>query len=829
MNVELNVLNPEDIRNTLIIFLKNKSLIPIVGAGFSGGLDAYRGRVPNGSEYKNQMINELSKNEEFNDEEKASFLNDDFSTLSDYYEDDENVSQDVRLSYLKNNFCGVNMPIDDIRHLFFKIEWPYIYSLNIDDAIENSSLYRRIVLPNREVNDEIFDEEKCVIKLHGDIGEIVTYKRGDKIFTSKEYALSLEKNAYLLNKLRNDYKNQNIIFIGCSLDDEIDLKTLSTWPFDHTEKDNLSRRIIFVKGKPGKRQKSKYKVYGITDVVCFDDYDKMYVFLSNIWEEAIKIQEDELEQYTGIKICSIGSAEREKNHDYFFWGKSLYDLKNATMNFPYFFVTRNTTLEILKNINENKVHLVYGTRLSGKSYLLADLYKTIRDREVFYFDGRSRITKNALVELLKKENIVALFDIGTLDREQLEYILQSASDIKVNHNNIIINVNYHDSDTLGIVQLKLKHEIIQTSDILRYTLSNKLIDHSGVKELEKVNKLLPAVNIPPYKSRSTFLDQLLYSESILNKKGKFSSQHIKVQSNKQLALLIVLAIREKLYALDIINFGFDMEIVDAIKRYAPFIERVETYSYEKSASDLSSVKYILNSKYWLKRELGNYARKKENYKNVNEAYYYIIGKIIEFSGKDEYKQRRECRKYILFDIMNDIFLDKYHGSIKLIVNVYTKLHSLLANDFNFLHQNAKCYLNYARYLREKSEKIQYLDEAKELAIIAKTMTENKYEESSNERLLITTAHIQYTLATIYCVKCKECDYEKTDENEIAIDAAIEAIYSPYNGDSYQTEKAQGVSHGILDFIRYVATNYKKLGLSKEYYRKSNELLSFIVK
>ena len=106
MNVELNVLNPEDIRNTLIIFLKNKSLIPIVGAGFSGGLDAYRGRVPNGSEYKNQMINELSKNEEFNDEEKASFLNDDFSTLSDYYEDDENVSQDVRLSYLKNNFCG---------------------------------------------------------------------------------------------------------------------------------------------------------------------------------------------------------------------------------------------------------------------------------------------------------------------------------------------------------------------------------------------------------------------------------------------------------------------------------------------------------------------------------------------------------------------------------------------------------------------------------------------------------------------------------------------------------------------------------------------------
>lgn len=98
------------------------------------------------------------------------------------------------------------MPQEDIRSLFFNIDWPYIYTLNIDDAIENSSSFKKIILPYLEFNDEIFSDEKCVIKLHGDIGNIVTYKDSGKIFTSKEYALSLDKNAPLLNKLRNDYK-----------------------------------------------------------------------------------------------------------------------------------------------------------------------------------------------------------------------------------------------------------------------------------------------------------------------------------------------------------------------------------------------------------------------------------------------------------------------------------------------------------------------------------------------------------------------------------------------------------------------------------------------
>jgi len=827
MDLKMNILEPKEIRDNLVTFFKTKTLIPIVGAGFSCGSVSYNGTVPTGSEYKQQMINALAENTEFTPEEKNNFKNKSFSTLCDYYEDNANVLPSIRFDYLKSNFYKVSMH-DDIRTLFFNIDWPYIYSLNIDDAIENSSQYKRIILPNKEFNDEIFNDEKCLIKLHGDIGEIVTYKKGGRIFTSKEYALSIDRNAPLLNKLRNDYKNQNILFIGCSLDDEIDLKTLSTWPFDCTDKDTLSRTIIFIKGKPSKLQQSKFKIYGITDVVCFQTFEEMYHFLLDAWCESTKIQENELTKHTQLNMSFLKGTEIEKNQNYFLWGKGLCDLKNQLITYPYFFISRNIKESIIANTSKNKVHLIYGSRLSGKSYLIADLYKTIRDREVFYFDGKSRITQTALENLIVKKDIISLFDIGTIERDQFEYILQNAQKININHSNFIINVNYNDSDTLGIVKWKLKQNIIQSTDILTYTLDNKFVNNKKADELKEINKLLPTVSLPPYTFKRTLLDQLIYTEKLLKKKGKFSTKHIKIQTSKQLALLIVLAIKEKIYSLEIINFSFDVEIVEALKRYEPFIERIETDIHEKDASDLSRAKYVINSKYWLRRELGDYARKKENYQMVGDAYKYIINKVISFCGHNEYKQRKICRNFILFDVMNDIFLDEFYGNIELIVYVYTVLHELLAKDFHFLHQNAKCYLNYSYFLTNNNDKSDYLNNALELTKISKAMIENKYEERNNERLLITLAHTQYTLATIFCEICKVHNYLNIEENDNAIYAISEAIYSPYNSDDYQRERKKKTLQGINSFIQNAISNYNELNISSENKNKLNELINIFM-
>lgn len=824
MGNEMRILNPSDIKEDIKNFFKNKSLIPIVGSGISCGVPTTKGSVPSGESYLKYMVDTLLENPQFTKDERSILEHEKFSAVCDYYEDDENVSAEKRFSYLKDNFYHARFTDDDIRRSFFDIEWPYIYSLNIDDAIEGSSKYTTLILPNRDFRDELFNEEPCLIKLHGDIKDIVTYKQSDKVFTSTEYALSLTKNASLLNKLKNDYGYQNILFIGCSLDDEIDLKTLSSAAIDFQFKDTLSRTIIFIKGEPNKLQKSKFKTYGITDVVCFDSFDAMYVFLSSVWEESSHIADEELEQYSNVSISQIKADEVDTNRNFFFWGKGLLDLKEKKITYPYYFISRDITSTIMLQLTQNKVHLVYGSRVSGKSYLLADLCSKIRDRAVIYLDGKSRLSENAFSRLLGNKNTAVLLDIGSLNRDQFEKILLYSESIHKNESNFIICINANDSDINGIIKWKIRENPYINKFILRYTLSNKFKKET---EIEKINMLLPPINLPLYSYKRTLLDQLIYAEKMLKAKGQYSSTHLKVNSTKQLALLIILAIKESIYSAEIVNFSLDQEIVEASKRYTPFIERVETSIFEKDPSDLSSIKYSLNSKYWLRRELGEFARNEANHIKIAEAYQYIIRCIIDFSKQNEYRRRRLCRDYIMFDVMNDIFLDEYGGNLKLNLFIYSKLHSNLAGDFNFLHQEAKCYTNYAYGLKNNTEKEKFLCTAREFALLSLSMISQRYENTPNENLIISMAHVQYTIATILSDLCKTDGYENGPLLQETIDAVCVALYSPYNNDDYRRERRQRASQGITNFLSYVYANINILPVSSSDRPRINNLVNFL--
>lgn len=800
MTSELKILCYEDIKTDLVTFFKRRSLIPIVGAGISCSSQAYNGNIPSGEKYKQHMLRELEANKSFSAEDKKELHEANFSTLCDYYEDDENINPERRFSYLKNNFYRSYFKDNDIRKRLFEINWPYIYSLNIDDLIENCTEYKYVILPKREFRDEIFEENKCLIKLHGDIREIVTYKDGSKIFTSKEYALSIEQNAPLLNKLKNDYSNQNILYIGCSLDDEIDLSALSGVPINFNAKSSLRKTLIFTKGRPSKLKVSKYKKYGITDIIIFNDYDSMYLSLIDSWEESQRIGEDEVIGYENIKILDIKGTDKKKNHDYFFWGKGLLDSKKLQMSYPYYFISRDIGIDIIKNLSKNKIHLVIGNRISGKSYLLSGLYREIRDRKVCYFDGRSKISNSAIKKLLNYTNTAIIFDVGSLSREQFEFLLNETKIIQKNKNNFIIGVNDNDSDIKGIVKYKLEIGCIKEHDVLSYNLKNKFNKSGKDSEKEEFNKRLPIISLPPYNANNTLLDHIIYAETILEVKSKFARHRIVIDNYKQLALLLILAIKEKMFSSEIIIFALDQEIIEAIRKYDPFIERVETLNYEKDSTDLSSLKYVLNSKYWLRRELGSYAQNIENYSTISDAYKYIIRKTIISAGCDKIKQRKKCKNYIMFDVLNEIFLNKAGGMLKLIVHIYEQLHEQLATDYNFLHQNAKCLVNYSYTLKNqnaKNKKESILLKAKDLAIISKSMIDQSYEESNNEHLLISIAHVQFTIASIMCNLCKIHEYSDMEEIKKTINILNVALNSSYNIDNKNNKR---ISSGILNFI-----------------------------
>ena len=215
----MEVVRFSQIKDELINNMRRKMLIPVIGSGFTRGCEAYKGTVPSGEDYSKYMIKEIVKKLSPSQAEIDLFEKDSFSNISDVYHRAIPVSK--QKEYLKFNFTKVKL--NDVKKRFLGNFWPYIYTLNIDDGIEYNSSYRHIVYSNRPVNEEIFDDFACVIKLHGDVAEMLTYEDAkSEVFTQEQYVKSLKNNISLLKKLEHDNKFQNLIVVGCSLDDEID-------------------------------------------------------------------------------------------------------------------------------------------------------------------------------------------------------------------------------------------------------------------------------------------------------------------------------------------------------------------------------------------------------------------------------------------------------------------------------------------------------------------------------------------------------------------------------------------------------------------------------
>ena len=96
--------------------------------------------------------------------------------------------------------------------------------------------------------------------------------------------------------------------------------------------------------------------------------------------------------------------------------------------------------------------------------------------------------------------------------------------------------------------------------------------------------------------------------------------------------------------------------------------------------------------------------------------------MIDNAGSSKYRQHSVCREYILFDTINRIFLNKSRGQLPLTVYLYKELHKILANDAQFLHQNAKCYFRFSDY-HNNTDPEKYLTSALKMSKISHDMIE----------------------------------------------------------------------------------------------------------
>lgn len=810
----------ESYRAIFVECFRDNEIIPIVVSGISVGCNTENGIVPNGDAYKKHMLESIS--DKVSEEELKSIQNMDFSKVAEIYEDESITSSYEQKKYLKENFYKASYSEYDRRKSFFDIKWAYVYSLNIDDVIENSTKYKDVILPNRRLESETFADDYCLIKLHGDIGEIIKYRDSYKVFTSKEYAKSLNENRELLIRLKTDCDSSNILFIGCSLQDEVDILSLDIIPSDSAE--NTKHNFFFSTKKPSHVDQIRLKNYGVTDYVLFESNDDMYKFLLSTWDEAQKIAGDRLSDYRGLNKITLKASDA-KNQNIFYNGMSLIDYKDDTITFPHYMIERDLVGQIRQYISKHKTIVIHGQRYCGKSYLLVYLYKLYSATTCYIFSNHVKLSDESVDLLVTYKNAVIFIDEGSLTSQQYLKIIDNSDSIQMNKSSVVIMIE--ENDTESYILAKRKMELNGTVELLKRPLRNRFSN----TESAVFNNRLPESNMMPYDTNEknnrneTLLDHLTRSAALFSKQNLYSDKVINADSAPQLAYFIALASKETLYYTELVRLELTEINSDMLKLYSPFVEMIKTKRFERSNKNMSNLRVALNSKFWLNQQLSGMAEHKNNYDIIVDAYRYIIEREIDFSSVDLRHKRKMYKDYTFFDTINAIFGGANGGKMSLIVAIYNKLTDILADDFQFNHQRANCLLYYAGYLKKDYEKV--YEEARNAAIIARQQVENEMRTSSNSKMEISLAHINYTIATIDATLCEIDNFDDDNMVTRAIKQCWLAVINPYNEMDFERDLKHTRKYGIVNFIKGLTLN-SVVTRDKDIADKYSELLGKVI-
>ena len=745
--------------------LKRKLIVPVLGSGFTRGCPSQGGKVPSGDDYKNYMIDCIMKKHGFDESQRMNYEKKQFSEISTIYHGI--IPNGEQRKYLRKNFTRVELSED--KKKFLNINWPYVYTLNTDDAIEKNSRYSNVVSSNRKVWDDVFESEKCTIKLHGDINDILTYEDSKcEIFDLPQYISSLYDNRILLDKLKHDYEFLNLIYIGCSLSNEIDLLSVASKAAIN------GNRYYCTDIQPDEDNLLMLSKYGITHCVIFDSYDSIYTELVASAEEAAKIKKSDLDDYKTFKFDELPNGF-DTNKEYLFHGKTLID-KERQATLPAFFISREITDELAKNIKSRGTQFLVGSGCSGKTYVTIDLARRIVDREVFVFQSRDQISDDAFSLLLDRESCLIIADSKALSVEQVEGIVKSDLERVKRQNSFVIVENKSNRDLYSLLSLLRMKTVIKNKELIPYELKNRLTE----KENKELNEKLVQSEFGIFSRNKSISDNIIDISTRLIQKSQFDRVVPRMENVKEVACLIVLATMEKIYSKDVVILNLEEEFVLQKKNAFPLIEDEGTWDFEISEGNNSSMKYVVNAQFWLFNQLDSFAKINSGREKVIKAYRYIIQKIIEHYGKPDLKfgeRNARYKEYILFDNINQIFSSQGKTLIR---EIYEALNDLLSTDPNYLHQRAKCYIRSSYITKSINEKKEWLIKAQRDASSSHTIFEERYSASGNEKVQISSAHALYTVALTLCHLAKLADYKDLKLNEKAIENLYLALSSPYN-------------------------------------------------
>ncbi|PHR30483.1 MAG: hypothetical protein COA36_00280 [Desulfotalea sp.] len=725
--------------------LSRKTLIPILGAGFTNGEDAHGRKVPGGKEFKQIMIENICKHSDELTEDDFEQEGYKFSEIANEFF--KRIPKDKYKKILQNCFTKVRLS-QEKRNLL-NIGWPYIYTLNIDDAIERNSAYNP-VLPYRRLAPFV-NELQCVFKMHGDVLEELKYdEMPNIIFSQEQYIKSLESNTHILKFFQSDYSSNNTIFIGCSLDDELDLKyAISTSSIE--ENSNLVR-IFVTREEPKGLRKSRLEDFKISAVLLVEDYADFYNYLYGLYDDIRYTTEQPFDEFKNPDIQELG-VDVDINKEYLL---DLLGVKSSSKSTPYFTGRRDLESTIIKKVEDETVTVISGPRYSGKTILAKTLVKDLKNKNVYLFPTHVSFSQSEIKDLLKIENSYLIFDTNSIDVTNLTQIKANLQKFFDNKTNLIILSNKSDSLVNNISSSLTNNNF--------YSLPNRYSEN----ELDIINDKLSRIGLIEIEKNLSLLDNCYRMFKTYGSKLPIDAAKMTINDFK---MTLILVSDGKIYSVIFRLFDITIPEVDNyLKKMSPIVESQDISNIERHQH--SGYKITSNSTSWIFRLLSEY-KEKHGHNRVRDNVYEII-KTLKESGMYE----SIYKKIITFDNLNQVFSGKSKGEAGLILNIYEKLESLLYSDSHFWLQRAKSIKNLKRNsIKDIRLAIDYAKKA--------------YHDASRDTIetMATT-----TLALLYCrlvVLTKHKDSEDVKD-------AISWLHSAIQVTSYNKRHVKTILEGAKD-------------------------------
>lgn len=797
--------------------LEKRSLIPVIGAGFSFGTPTdNNGAIQSVTDLQNLLLQYIEQYSGYDqaeiDEIKRQPLSEIASCFWVIFDRIPEEKIEDFYTFISDNFQNVTF-FKEYQKTFLSIQWPCIFTLNYDTLIEDFNNRYYPVIPFDKINKFHAKDKIKLYKLHGDAKRYLS--TGDSkylILSRDQYVQSMmsDQNKDMLDELLTAFSSKSILFFGCGLSEELDLLYSSQITLSEKAKsiDSKYQSIIYfnfetedsISSPLSQRTIDRLSRYGVTDIFRISSEDDSTVFFKQLLNATSQNPKNEtesfLERFSSVQFSTL--APNDNSARYFLFKENMVwkKFKNHIVTIPAFCIERDVYSEMVASFSTNEpLSFISGNFYSGKTFLLLEAARFHADKKVYIFPSGTKISDAQLTALLEKENVLSCFDTKSLTTAQIKIIAKDTNlqKMKSKKTKAIVAIDKSDAP-----MYKYIFESRNLDKEFRQFPVNGIFSKD---ERDNFNGCIGGISLPPMAQKQTILDYVVQNESKLLGSSPnvdhFLEPHSELlarNTQRRIQALIMLATEIRISAKRAIQFKIDSAINEIIKfcgieESTAVIER----DYSSYNGDSSGYEYVCNSKYWAIRVLSNYARnQKDSINTIAKAYLAIIEVYRSLYRDDDVLFYQSCEPYYYFDHIQLLFNQRWFPkSTKLMNTIYDELLLQLSNSYQFLHQKAKGKLVIAQS-QQKSEKYREAKLTLQDATFNITRAQALARQYPDAKHIDETLlHMAYTAGRIYIqYSCLSISY---------VPQAVNACY-----ELYQMQK--GATHDIYDYVKSVGND-----------------------